>query len=73
MNRAFARCHLGQVEASLEDWMQVLRRDAGFAEASQRSLQDSGSYKGAIDGDFDLASEKALREWTVAGCPTSEG
>jgi hypothetical protein len=26
--------------------------------------------QGAVNGDFDLASEKALSEWTFAGCPT---
>jgi tetratricopeptide (TPR) repeat protein len=71
-NRAFARCHLGQVEPSLEDWMQVVRLAAGAAEVIQGNLRDHGFYKGAINGDFDMASQKALREWTVAGCPTSD-
>jgi tetratricopeptide (TPR) repeat protein len=69
-NRAFARCFLGQIEPAHEDWMQGIRLGAGAAEATQSILQDRGFYKGAIDGDFDLASEKALREWTIAGCPT---
>ncbi len=78
-NRGSARCQLGQVEASLDDWMdwmQVPRLGArsGFdaAESFQRTLRDHGFYKGAINGDFDTASQKALREWTVAGCPTSD-
>ncbi len=70
-NRAYARCALGQVEASLDDWGQVLRLGAGAAENIQRHLSDRGFYKGAINGDFDLASQKALREWTVAGCPVA--
>jgi len=70
-NRAYARCALGQVEASLDDWGQVLRLGAGAAEGIQRLLSDRGFYKGAINGNFDPASQKALREWTVAGCPVA--
>jgi tetratricopeptide (TPR) repeat protein len=73
-NRGSARCQLGQVEASLDDWMdwmQVPRLGASFdaAESFQRTLRDHGFYKGAINGDFGPSSQKALREWTVAGCP----
>ena len=73
-SRAIARCHLGQVDASLDDWMQVVRLGGGApaAEELQRFMRDVGFYKGAINGDFDTASQKALREWTVAGCPTSD-
>ena len=73
-NRAFARCHLGQVEASLDDWMQVVRLGAGApaAEELQRFMRDVGFYKGAINGDFGPSSQRALREWTVAGCPSPD-
>ncbi len=72
-NRAYAHCDLGQVEASLDDWGQVLRLGAGAAEEDiQSTLRDRGFYGGAINGNFDLASQEALRKWAEAGCPTDE-
>ena len=68
-NRANARCHLGQVEASLDDRLQALRLGAFTAEAAQSFLRDRGFYPGAIDGAFGPVSQKALRDWTAAGCP----
>jgi peptidoglycan hydrolase-like protein with peptidoglycan-binding domain len=70
-NRARARCHLGQVEASLDDRMQALRLGV-TAKPLQSAFRDRGFYKGAIDGDFGPASRKALRDWAVAGCPASD-
>jgi tetratricopeptide (TPR) repeat protein len=68
-NRAIARCHLGLVEASLDDRMQALRLGAFTAISAQSILRDRGFYKGAIDGAFGPVSRRALRRWTVAGCP----
>ena len=36
----------------------------------QSYLRDRGFYKGAIDGAFGPASQKAQRAWTAAGCPS---
>ena len=71
-NRALARCDLGQVEASRDDQMQSIRSGAFTAKPLQRSLRDLGFYKGAINGDFNQETQKALREWTEAGCPSSD-
>jgi tetratricopeptide (TPR) repeat protein len=68
-NRAIAHCLFGMIEASLDDRMQTLRLGVLTAKDAQRDLRDRGFYKGAIDGDFGPASQKALREWTAAGCP----
>ncbi len=72
IGRANAHCELGMNEASLDDRMQTLRLGALAAKDVQRFLRGRGFYKGAIDGDFGPASQKALREWTAAGCPMSD-
>ena len=67
-NRANSRCRLGLVEASVDDRMQALRLGKFTAADLQSLLRGRGFYKGAVDGDFGLASRKALRDWTAAGC-----
>ena len=68
--RANARCRSGHVEAALDDRMQALRLGAFSAKDLQTYLRNRGFYNGAIDGDVGPISKRALRDWTVAGCPS---
>ena len=68
--RAESRCLLGMIEASLDDRMQVIRLMPLAIEAYQSNLVAAGYYNGAIDGNIDPIFQKALRDWTAAGCPS---
>ena len=68
-NRASALCELGQVEASVDDRTQAFRLDYYLAKDFHNDLRARDIYNGAFNPKYGLASRKALREWTAAGCP----
>lgn len=68
--RASALCALGDFEASFVDRTEAFRRDGVLALEFYEHLRTKGVDTGAFNVEFGLASRNALRDWTVAGCPS---
>jgi tetratricopeptide (TPR) repeat protein len=67
--RANALCALGRAEESVAARLRALELGALTAQGIQRQLAKLGYLAGEPNGIADPATEKALAEWTRAGCP----
>lgn len=68
-NRANANCTLKEVEAAAADRVEAMNAGRFTVTEAQAGLRSSGFYSGPADGIWVYDSEKALIEWTRAGCP----
>jgi len=67
--RANGNCAAKNFEAAYQDRMAALQKGHFTAEGLQKAMKSRGFYEGAIDGNFDAASQTAVKTWTYAGCP----
>ena len=68
-DRAEVHCQTGQAAAAAVGWQVWLDATEGGAAHVNEMLRARGYLRGAAADDFTTAALRALRAWTMAGCP----